>query len=85
MATLNVTGWGGFLFRKEIVVVGFCRAAWENLQKPQGEKHKLYQQQLSEEFVNCQKLRSCEEDEQGDKDELIEHGDKGIRSILLPL
>ena len=76
MATLNVTGWGGFLFSKEIVVVGFCRAAWENLQKPQGVKHKLYQQQLSEEFVAGQKLLSCEDDEQGDKDEVIEQGDK---------
>ena len=76
MATLNVTGWGGFLFSKEIVVVGFCRAAWENLQKPQGVEHKLYQQQLSEEFVAGQKLLSCEDDEQGDKDEVIEQGDK---------
>ena len=82
MATLNVTGWGGFLFSKEIVVVDFCRAACK---KPQGVEHKLYQQQLSEEFVAGQKLLSCEDDEQGDKDELIEQGDKGSRSILLHL
>ena len=68
-------------FSKEIVVVGFCRAACK---KPQGVEHKLYQQQLSEEFFAGQKLLSCE-DEQGDKDELIEQGDKGGRSILLHL
>ena len=55
------------------------------LQKPQGVEHKLYQQQLSEEFFAGQKLLSCEEDEQGDKDELIKQGDKGSRSILLHL
>ena len=53
MASLNFTGWGGFLFSKEIVVVGFCRVACK---KPQGVEHKLYQQQLSKEFVDCQKL-----------------------------
>ena len=82
MASLNFTGWGGFLFSKEIVVVGFCRVACK---KPQGVEHKLYQQQLSKEFVDCQNLLSCEEDEQGDKDELIKQGDKGSRSILLHL
>ena len=82
MASLNFTGWGGFLFSKEIVVVGFCRVACK---KPQGVEHKLYQQQLSEGFANCQKLLSCEEDDQGDKDGPIEQGDKGRRFILLYL